>query len=55
MPQEGYQKILTGQGTRCPDTRDSPETRVRSQEQVEPGKKAKTADLEEVKLEDYSG
>ena len=52
MPQEGYQKILTGQGTRCPDTRDSPETRVRSQEQVEPGKKAKTADLEEVKLED---
>ena len=52
LPQVGHQKILTRQGSRCPDTRDPPETRVRDQEQVEPGKKAKAADLEEVKLED---
>ena len=52
MSQEGYQKIQTMQGTRCLETRNLPEMRLRDQEQVTPGKKAKITDQEEVKLED---
>ena len=52
MPQEGYQKIQTMQGTRCLEIRNLPEMRVRNQEQVKPGKKAKVPDLEKVKIED---